>query len=43
TLWRGKEVIVRSAETVLLDLDGEQPGRADAVFSILPGRLEVVM
>ncbi|HCW50986.1 MAG TPA: lipid kinase [Clostridiales bacterium] len=42
-LWRGREVTVRSQDTVLLDLDGEQPGRADAVFTILPGRLEVIV
>jgi diacylglycerol kinase family enzyme len=42
-LWHGKEVSVRSEETVLLDLDGEQPGQADAAFTILPGRLEVIV
>jgi len=43
SLARGREVTVRSEETMLLDLDGEQPGRAHAVFSVVPSRLDVIV
>lgn len=43
SLSRGKEVVVRSPDTVLLDVDGEQPGRGDAVVTIIPARLDVIV
>jgi len=41
--YRGRTVTVRSTPPAQLDLDGEQPGRTDAVFTILPGLLEVIV
>lgn len=61
--YQGREVVVRTPERVLVDLDGEQPGlcgtrpaetgpagarpagadRAGAVFTILPGQLDVII
>jgi diacylglycerol kinase (ATP) len=39
TSLRGKKVSVSSTGTALLDLDGEQPGRAPAEIELLPGAL----
>jgi len=39
--YRGKKVIADSDETVLLDVDGEAPGRLPAKFQILPRILNV--
>ncbi len=36
---RGKKVTVTSGDEVLLDLDGEQPGRAPVTFEVLPQAL----
>jgi len=36
------QVVARSDETVLLNLDGEQPGRLPATFEILPRSLQVI-
>ncbi len=41
--YRGKEVSVRAPQAALLDLDGEQPGRTDAAFTVLPGLLDVIV
>jgi len=41
--YRGKEVVVRSPQAAMIDLDGEQPGRTDVAFSILPGRLDMIL
>ncbi len=41
--YRGKEVVVRSPQAAMIDLDGEQPGRTDVAFSMLPGRLDVIL
>lgn len=41
--YRGKEVVIRSGQAALLDLDGEQPGRTDAIFTILPGILDLII
>lgn len=40
---RGRRVEVSSPQSVLVDLDGEQPGRLPAVFEIQPGALELVV
>lgn len=37
-----KRIVARSDDTVLLDLDGEQPGRLPATFEILPGALRIL-
>jgi len=42
SLTRGREVVVRSTDVLLLDLDGEQPGRGDAVFTVLPACLDII-
>ncbi len=39
TLARARRVRAESDETVLLDVDGEQPGRLPATFELLPGAL----
>lgn len=39
----GRQIVLKSAETVCLDVDGEQPGFLDAEFSILPGALRLRM
>ena len=36
---RGKKVVADSDQPVLLDVDGEQPGRLPATFEILPGAI----
>ena len=36
---RGRKVIAESQETVLIDMDGEQPGSLPCVFELLPGVL----
>jgi diacylglycerol kinase (ATP) len=41
-LYRGREVTVTSPQPALIELDGEQPGRTDVTFSILPGLLDVI-
>lgn len=38
-----RKVGVQSSEDVWLDIDGESPGRLDASFEILPGRLKVLV
>lgn len=42
-LYRGKEVVVRTPDRVLLDLDGEQPGVAEVTFTLVPACLEVII
>jgi len=42
-MWRGCTVGIRGAQPALLDLDGEQPGRTDAIFTLLPGLLDVIV
>ncbi len=37
--FEAKSVTAESGETVLLDIDGEQPGRLPATFDILPGAI----
>lgn len=39
----GTRVIATSSGKVLLDIDGEQPGRLDAEFSIIPACLSVIL
>lgn len=39
SLYRGKTIAITSDEEVLLDLDGEQPGRGPALVTLKPGRL----
>lgn len=39
SLYRGKTIRITSEETVLLDLDGEQPGRGSIHFKLDPSRL----
>lgn len=39
--FKGKKVVAKSDETVLLDIDGEQPGKLPATFKILPKSLKV--
>jgi YegS/Rv2252/BmrU family lipid kinase len=39
---RTSRVVARSDEVVLLNLDGEQPGRLPATFEILPGALRLI-
>ena len=41
--YRAREVTVSSTDPLLLELDGEQPGRAPATFTILPGALRVML
>jgi len=38
---RGKKLVATSDETVLLDVDGEQPGRLPATFEIIPGTVRM--
>ena len=40
---RAQKVEVQSSEDIWLDIDGESPGRLDASFEILPGRLKVLV
>lgn len=40
---RAKQVTVRSADTVLIEMDGEQPGRLDATFEIVPGAVSFLV
>ena len=37
-----KRVIAESEQTVLLDVDGEQPGRLPVVIDIVPGALKMI-
>jgi YegS/Rv2252/BmrU family lipid kinase len=39
--FKGKVIEATSDEVVLLDVDGEQPGRLPATFTVLPGALRV--
>jgi len=39
-VYRAKKVVARSAERVLLDVDGEQPGRLNAWFEIIPNAIK---
>lgn len=41
--FRGRRVTVTSGDEVLLDLDGEQPGRAPVTFEVLPGALSCLV
>ncbi len=41
TSLRGRKVTIHSSGTALLDLDGEQPGRAPAEIELWPGALQV--
>ncbi len=43
SFYHGREIAIRSSEGATVDLDGEQPGRADATFSILPGLVDVIV
>ena len=38
---RAKKIEVESNENVLLDIDGESPGKLDACFEILPRLLKL--
>jgi len=40
-VYRAKKVVAKSSERVLLDVDGEQPGRLDAWFEIMPQALRI--
>jgi YegS/Rv2252/BmrU family lipid kinase len=40
---RGKKVIVNTFDTALLDVDGEQPGRAPVTFGINPKSISVIL
>lgn len=40
-VFRAKKVVARSTERVLLDVDGEQPGKLDAWFEIIPSAIKV--
>jgi len=40
-VYRAKRVVARSPERVLLDVDGEQPGKIDSTFEIVPSALRV--
>jgi YegS/Rv2252/BmrU family lipid kinase len=40
---RGTSVEVSSAERVLVDLDGEQPGMVPATFEVMPGSIDLVV
>ncbi|MDY0060721.1 MAG: diacylglycerol kinase family lipid kinase [Myxococcota bacterium] len=42
-LGSGKRIEVRSPEDVLLEMDGEQPGKLDAVLSLLPGQIPFLL
>lgn len=37
-----RRIVARSTEPVLLNLDGEQPGRLPATFEVLPGALSIL-
>jgi diacylglycerol kinase family enzyme len=39
----GKKVEAQSEQLVLLDVDGEQPGRLPVVIDIIPSALSVIM
>jgi diacylglycerol kinase (ATP) len=41
TSLRGQNITVSSTEEALLDLDGEQPGRAPVTVELLPGALNL--
>lgn len=41
TSFRGARVTARSKKTVLLDIDGEAPGKLPATFQMLPGALKL--
>lgn len=43
TMLTARKVEARSDEAVLLEIDGEQPGRLPAVIDILPGALNMIM
>jgi diacylglycerol kinase family enzyme len=38
---KGKNVVVYSSESALLDLDGEQPGKAPVEIELLPGAMQL--
>jgi diacylglycerol kinase (ATP) len=40
---QGTSVQVSSPETVLVDLDGEQPGTLPATFEVMPGSIDLVV
>ncbi len=40
---RGRRVEVSSSSSVLIDVDGEQPGRLPALFEVQPGAIDVVV
>lgn len=42
-LYKGKSVIVKSKEKVLLDIDGEQPGTTNAQFRIIDKTINVIV
>ena len=41
--FRATRIVAQSSEVVLLDLDGEQPGRLPAAIELLPSALELVI
>ncbi len=41
TTMKGKNVVVYSSESALLDLDGEQPGKAPVEIELLPGAMQL--
>lgn len=42
TVIRGRRIVADSAEAVLIDMDGEQPGQLPATFEILPAAIRVL-
>ena len=40
---QAREIAVSSTDPLLLEIDGEQPGRAPATFSLLPSALRIVL
>jgi len=40
-IFRGKEMVATSEETVLHDVDGEAPGRLPSTYAILPGAIRL--
>lgn len=41
TSFRGRKLVATSSEEVLLDMDGEAPGRLPATFEVLPGAIKL--
>ncbi len=41
TSLRGRKLVATTSEEVLLDVDGEAPGRLPATFEVLPGAIKL--